>query len=319
MKRLTIPGSRLEVSEICLGTVGLGATIAPPDAFDLLDRYLELGGNILDSAKVYSDWIPGEPSRSEKTIGRWLKTRHNRDQIVLSTKGAHPQLETMQIPRLAPEDIVHDLDQSLASLQTDWIDLYWLHRDDPARPVQEILETLNLQVKAGKIRYFGASNWTLQRFQLAQEYARDHGIQGFVADQVMWNVAVVDPENIADKTCIVMNKALEQYHRTTGITAMPYTAQANGLFQRMLEGSLEQMNPNLRRPYPLAPNLERFQSIQQIMHESNLSLTQVVLGYLLSQPFTTIPIIGPRTIAQLEDSLSAAGVRLSNDQLEVLR
>ncbi len=318
MKRLELPGSRLEVSEICLGTVGLGATIALFDSYALLDRYLELGGNILDSAKVYSDWIPGEPSRSEKTIGRWLKARHNRDQVLLSTKGAHPQLETMQIPRLSPQDIVHDLEQSLASLQTDWIDLYWLHRDDPARPVQEILETLNLQVKAGKIRYFGASNWTFERFRLAQDYARDHGIQGFVADQVMWNVAVIDPSGIADKTTTMMSAALEQYHRTTGIAAMPYSAQANGLFQRMLEGSLEQMNPELRRPYPIAPNLERFQTIQQIMDESNLSLTQVVLGYLLSQPFTTIPIIGSRTIAQLEDSLSAAGVRLSNDQLEVL-
>jgi aryl-alcohol dehydrogenase-like predicted oxidoreductase len=319
MRRLEIPGSRLEVSEICLGTVGLGATVAPADAYALLDRYLEFGGNILDSAKVYSDWIPGEQSRSEKTIGRWMKARHNRDQILLSTKGAHPQLETMHLSRLAPEDIVHDLEQSLASLQTDWIDLYWLHRDDPARSVQEILETLNDQVKAGKIRYFGASNWTLPRFKMAQDYARDHGIQGFIADQVLWNVAVVDPENLVDKTCVVMSAALEEYHRTTGIAAMPYSAQANGLFQRMLEGRLEQMNPELRRPYPLAPNLERFQTIQQIMRESNLSLTQVVLGYLLSQPFTTIPIIGPRTLVQLEDSLSAAGVRLSNDQLEVLR
>jgi aryl-alcohol dehydrogenase-like predicted oxidoreductase len=318
MKRLELPGSTLEVSEICLGSVGFGATIAPPDAYALMDRFLELGGNVLDSANVYSDWIPGEKSRSEKTIGRWMKDRGNRDQIIISTKGAHPRLETMHISRLAPKDIVHDLEQSLASLQTDWIDLYWLHRDDPARSVQEILETLNLQVKAGKIRYFGASNWTYQRFKMAQDYARDHGIQGFVADQVMWNVAVVDPENLADKTCVVMSKALEDYHRSTGIATMPYTAQANGLFQRMLDGSLEQMNPELRRPYPLTPNLERFLNIQQIMRQSNLSLTQVVLGYLLSQPFTTVPIIGPRTIAQLEDSLSAAGVRLSNLQLEVL-
>ncbi len=319
MKRLRIPDSRLEVSEICLGTVGLGATIDLPSSFTMLDRYLDFGGNFLDSANVYSDWIPGEKSRSEKTIGRWLKARSNRDQVVLATKGAHPRLETMQLSRLAPEDIVHDLDQSLVSLQTDWIDLYWLHRDEPARPVQEILETLNLQVRAGKIRYFGASNWTLERFLLAQDYARDHGIQGFVADQVLWNVAVIDPENIADKTTTTKNTALEQYHHRTGIAAIPYSAQANGLFQRMLEGSLEQMNPDLRRPYPLMPNLERFQKIQQIMRESNLSLSQVVLGYLLSQPFPTIPIIGPRTISQLEDSLSAAGVWLSGDQLEVLR
>lgn len=318
MKRLRIPGSRLEVSEICLGTVGLGATIDVPSSFTMLDRYLDLGGNFLDSANVYSDWIPGEKSRSEKTIGRWLKARNNRDQIVLATKGAHPRLESMQLSRLAPEDIVHDLDQSLASLQTDWIDLYWLHRDDPSRPVPEILETLNLQVRAGKIRYFGASNWTFERFRLAQDHARDQGMQGFVADQVLWNVAVVDPEHIADKTTTTMNAALEHYHRSTGIAAIPYSAQANGLFQRLLEGSLEQMNPELRRPYPPAPNFERFQKIQQIMRESNLSLSQVVLGYLMSQPFITIPIIGPRTLAQLEDSLGAAGVRLSGDQLEVL-
>lgn len=318
MKRLEIPSSTLEVSEICLGTVGLGATIDLPSSFTMLDRYLELGGNFLDSANVYSDWIPGEKSRSEKTIGRWLKARNNRDQVVLATKGAHPRLETMHLSRLAPKDIVHDLDQSLTSLRTDWIDLYWLHRDDHTRSVQEILETLNLQVKAGKIRYFGASNWTFERLQLAQDYARDHGIQGFIADQVLWNVAVVDPENIADKTTTTMSAALEQYHRSTGIAAIPYSAQANGLFQRMLKGSLEQMNPELRRPYPLEPNLERFQNIQRVMRESNLSLSQVVLGYLLSQPFATIPIIGPRTFAQLEDSLGAAGVRLSGDQLEVL-
>ena len=319
MKRRHIPNSTLEVSEICLGTGGFGATTDLETSFAMLDRFVECGGNFLDTANVYSDWIPGEKSRSEKTIGKWLKARGNRQEIVLATKGAHPRLETMHISRMSEKEIVFDLDQSLESLQTDWIDLYWLHRDDPSRSVAEILETLNDQVKAGKIRFFGASNWTLERLRLAQDYATSHGIQGFVADSVLWNVAVVNVDDIADKTTTTMNATLEDYHRSTGLAAVPYTSQANGLFNKMLDGTLNQMDSNLRRPYPLAPNLERFKQIQNIMQESNLSLTQVVLGYLLSQPFVTIPIIGPRTLPQLEDSLSAAGVQLSNAQLEVLR
>lgn len=310
-----LPGTDLELSPICLGTGGFGGSIDRQTSFAMLDRFVELGGNFLDTAHVYSNWIPGEKSRSEKTIGLWLKDRQNRQNMVIGTKGAHPNLETMHQPRLSRAEIQIDLEESLGHLQSDWIDLYWLHRDDPTRPVEDILETLNLQVAAGKIRFFGASNWTLERLRLAQEYAAANGMRGFVADQVLWNAAVVDADAIPDKTTVVMDHALEQYHRTTGLAAMPYSAQANGLFQRLLTGSLEQMNPGLRAPYPLAANLERLKVIQKIERATNLTLSQIVLGFLTSQPFVTIPIVGPRTLEQLEDSLSAVGVHLAPEQL----
>ena len=280
-----------------------------------MDRFVELGGNLLDTAHVYSNWIPGEKSRSEKTIGLWLQSRQNRQNMIIGTKGAHPDLETMHLPRLSRSEIQRDLEESLEHLQTDWIDLYWLHRDDPTRPVEDILETLNDQVTAGRIRCFGASNWTLERLRLAQDYAAANGMRGFVADQVLWNAAVVDADAIPDKTTVVMDHALEQYHRATGLAAMPYSAQANGLFQRLLTGTLEQMNPVLRAQYPLAANLERLKVIQKIQQATGLTVTQVVLGFLTSQPFVTIPIVGPRTLEQLEDSLSAVNVHLSPEQL----
>ncbi len=313
-----IPNTKLEVSPISLGTVGFGNTINRQDAFGLLDYFVERGGNLLDTAHVYSNWLAGEKHMSEKTIGLWMKSCQNRQKIIVSTKGAHPKLETMQLGRLSRLEIQTDLEESLEHLQTDWIDLYWLHRDDPARPVEDILGTLNELVKRGTIRYFGASNWSLERLRLAQEYAVLHGIQGFVASQVMWSAAVIEPSAIPDQTMVVMDNDLIAYHNSTGLAAMPYSAQANGLFQRILSGSLEQMNPDARRPYPLAGNLERSRQIQRIQQTTNWTITQIVLNYLISQPFLTVPIVGCRTLQQLEDSLSALVVNSTVPLLELL-
>src|SRR5205085_396194 len=136
-------------------TVEFGANIPEAQAFTLLDAFVAAGGNFIDSALVYSDWHPGPRGSAETTIGRWLTERGNRDQIVLATKGAHPELKTMNISRLAPEDINGDVDKSLANLQIDQIDMYWLHRDDVNRPVSEIIDTLQNLVDSGKIRTYG--------------------------------------------------------------------------------------------------------------------------------------------------------------------
>ena len=162
----------LHPSPICLGTADLGSAVNRSDSFALLDAYLDLGGNFLDTAKVYADWLPGERSTSEKLLGEWMRLRRNRQRIVLATKGAHPDLATMHLPRLSRAEIEADLHASLRHLQTDIIDLYWLHRDDPARPVEDILATLQDAVRAGKIRYFGCSNWRVERIRLCQRLCR---------------------------------------------------------------------------------------------------------------------------------------------------
>src|SRR5512141_2562340 len=200
MRYIHIPGTDLNVSSICLGTGGMGSSLNRDDSFALLDAFAEQGGNFLDSAKVYADWLPIERSASERTIGRWMKARRKRDKIFVSTKGAHPDLRTMHIPRMSREEINADVQASLEHLQVEAIDLYWLHRDDPSRPAGEIIESLNEHVKAGRIRYLGCSNWVAARIQAAQAYATQHGLQSFVADQMMWSLAAIDPDKVPDKT-----------------------------------------------------------------------------------------------------------------------
>lgn len=318
MQTTLLPNTTLTVSQIALGTTGLGTTLDLNESYRLLDAYLDAGGNFIDTAAVYSDWVPGEKSRVEKLLGGWLAARNNRDKVIIGTKGGHPDLKTMNISRLSDADIEHDIHASLQFLRTNVIDLYWLHRDDRSRPVEAIIDTLNQHVKAGSIRYLGASNWTTARIRAANDYAQRSGLQGFVGNQMLWNVGVPDMNAIADKTTIAMDNEMWNYHRESGLAAIPYTAQAGGYFNKVAEGRLDPAS-HLARVYGGANNQRIAQQVQQIARSQGLTITQVVLGYLLSQPFVTVPIVGCKSMAQLQDSLAAADVILGKEAQEGLQ
>lgn len=315
MRAQKILNSNLVASVICLGTVNIGSTLDQKSSFALLDAYLEQGGNFIDSAKVYSDWLPGEKSSSEKMIGHWLKERKNRNQVIVATKGAHPELASMHLSRLTPKEIVSDISASLINLQTDFIDLYWLHRDDLNQPVSEIIDTLLAQVKLGRIRYFGCSNWCLERIKAAQDYAKQKGVAGFVANQPYWSLAEVNVNSLSDKTLVVLDQKTKQFHQESNLSAIPYSSQANGWFQKMATNTV---SPQLYKIYNNRISEERYNRVKALSAETNLTITQIVLGYLISQPFPTFPIIGARSVAMLNDSLSASNIRLTTAQMDFL-
>ncbi len=303
MRYTAIPNTDLVVSVISLGTGGAGANYDRAAAFALLDAFFEEGGNFVDTAHVYNDWIPGERSRSEKLLGAWmhLSGRRNRSGVLLATKGAHPDLAHMQVGRLSPAEIQADVEESLRFLQTETIDLYWLHRDDTTRPVEEIIDTLEAQAQAGKIRYYGCSNWRLERLQAAQLYSARRARSGFVGVQNLWSLAKpnLDVLRQRDATLAVMDDDLWQYHRQTGLAAIPYTSQANGLFQKMDTGGTARLPADLARLY-LSPETEgRYQRLKILSQQTGLTTTQIGLGWLTSQPFATCPVIGPQSLAQL--------------------
>jgi len=315
----TLPNTSLSVSPICLGTSELGSVVPEADAFRLLDAFVERGGNFLDTAAVYANWIPGERNVSEKTIGRWLRERGHRADVIVATKGAHPDLATMDVPRLSPAEIGADVEASLSHLQVDAIDLYYLHRDDLTRPVEEIMETLHDQVKAGKVRYVACSNWRADRIAAAQAHAAKHGFLGFVADQMLWNLAVVDSSAVAGQGVVVMDEVLYRLHAETGMAVVPFSSQAGGLFQKLASGGQDMVRLGLGRTYPLDKNLRRFERIQSLVTETGLTISQIVLGYLLSQPFATVPIVGCKTQAHLRDTMDAAAVTLTGEQVAFLQ
>ncbi|MBO9604661.1 MAG: aldo/keto reductase [Paenibacillaceae bacterium] len=310
MQTSLIPGTPLRPSVICLGAGGFGSNIAEADAFRLMDQFADGGGNFLNTANVYGDWVPGTKSLSEKAIGRWLRSRGNRDRTIVATKGAHPDLAAMHIPRVTRRDIVHDLEQSLAHLQTDYIDLYWLHRDDPNQPVEAIMDTLHEQIERGTIRAIGCSNWTLTRMEEANRYAASRGLMPFAASQKMWSLARPNEDNRSDPTMLVMRDEDVLYHRRTGIAAIPYSSQANGFFSGRYGRDVVPAKASVGSLYYNEDNFARLERTAVIAKRLSVAQTEVALGYLLSQPFPVFPIIGSRTPLQLEESMRAGDLRL---------
>lgn len=320
MNQVRLTNLDLTPSPLCLGTGNFGATIPQADAFTLMDTFVELGGNFLDTAHVYANWISTLPrSISEKTIGAWMKARGNRQQMIIGTKGAHPDLATMHIARLSPAEIVQDLNESLQHLQIDTIDLYWLHRDDPTRPVGEIVETLAAQVQAGKIRAFGCSNWSTARMQAALDYATTHACHGFVANQPMWSLAQPNPAAFGMPGLAAMDDAMFTFQAQSGWAAIPYTSQARGFFSKVATKGVAGLSDRDRQAYGNQENERRAALVQQLAAEYGATSAQIALAYLLCQPIKTIPVIGCRTVAQLQDSIGAAAIALPSSVIALLR
>jgi aryl-alcohol dehydrogenase-like predicted oxidoreductase len=317
---VVLPKTDLNVSNICLGTGGIGSSSVGEEAYDILNTFVELGGTFIDTAHNYGDWVPNiGKSASERTIGAWLKESGQRSSITLATKGGHFYFDTPNEPRLSKHDLEDDLNGSLEALQTDYIDLYWLHRDDRGRPVEDILATLNSFVAAGKIRYFGASNWKTHRLAEAQTYAASAGIDAFVADQPLWNAAILAGPPYGDPTTAWMDDERHLFHLDAGLATVPYQSQAYGLFQRMFEGTLDQMNSGFRGFYKPVETEARYKRMLEIMEQTGFTITQVTLSFLISQPFVTVPIVGCRTPAQVADSMTASTAKLTPEQLGYLQ
>lgn len=318
MKPLPLPGTGLTVSPLCLGGVPFGHTLTEPETFALLDRFVALGGNFIDTARIYSDWVPGEQGRSERILGDWLRARGHRSGLVLATKGAHPSFASPQIPRTSAAEIRADLEDSLRTLRTDVIDLYWLHRDDPARPVGHFIDLLNAFLREGKIRAFGASNWTAARLRAARDHARQSGQQGFAANQPFWCLGCAQSRPPAFTGYVKFDAAADHFHRESGLAVIPYTAQAGGFFSKLAL-------PPAQRPANLAghefhtpPNLAAGKIVLALAAARGVAPSAIVLAYLWSRPFPVVPIVGCHTAAQLEDSAAALPARLTAAELAQL-
>jgi aryl-alcohol dehydrogenase-like predicted oxidoreductase len=299
----------LYVSPLGMGTGEYGAGLPRESAKHQLDAFIDRGANFIDTAHIYSDWVPGEIARSEGVIGEWLRDRKCREKVVISTKGAHPRLDTMHIPRCSPGEIEQDMNGSLSRLGTDYIDLYFLHRDDPALPVALILDCLEKARKQGKIRYYGCSNWTLPRVKESEAYARQTGIAGFSCNQIKWSLAETNVENIQDKSLVLMDNAFYDWHKTCGMSVTAYSSTAGGWFAKLFRGN--PVSDQLKAQYENEINRAIFGIISEAASELSLSITAISLGYIMmGHPFSSVPLTSFNNDRQFEEGMHACEVKL---------
>lgn len=269
----------------------------------MLDHYYEIGGNCLDTAYVY---------RTEATVGRWIKLRGLRDQIVLIVKGAHT-------PECYPEALSRQLAESLDRLQTDYADLYLMHRDNPQVPVGEFVECLNGHLKAGRVLAFGGSNWTTERLQAANDYARAHGMVGFAVSSP--NLALAVWNEPMWSGCVAASDAASRaWYMQTQMPLFAWSSQASGFVTGRFrpEDRSDPALANVVRTWFNDANFQRLERVRELARRRAATVPQIGLAYVLSQPFPTFALIGPRTIEETRTSAEGLDVVLSPEELRWL-
>jgi aryl-alcohol dehydrogenase-like predicted oxidoreductase len=306
MRYVTLPGVAAPLSRLALGAVSFSPDDYPRAA-ELLDAFVEAGGTAIDTAHIYGR------GASERTLGRWLGERQNRAQVVLIDKGCHPIGSSG--PRVTPEVIHADLAESLDRLETEYVDLYLLHRDDERVPVGPLIEGLNHERNAGRIRAFGASNWRVERIVAANTYAAERELQGFVISSP--NLSLARPKEPMWPGCISATQADRDWHAAAQFPLLAWSSQAGGFLSgRFGPGDLS--NPDMVRVWYSDANFERLHRAVELGKRYGIGPLPIALAYVLGQPFSTIALIGPAKVAELNDSLQALQVDLNERELAYL-
>ncbi len=310
----TIRGIDKPISSLALGTAFFRLA-DKQRGFALLDDFVRLGGTVVDSGRSYGD--------SEAVIGQWLETRQARQDVVLVSKCAHGDAI---LPAHDFEQVVtRELGESLETLRTNHIDLYMLHRDNPVVPVGRIVERLNHEIERGAVSALGASNWTYARVDEANAYATQHGLHGFAV--VSNNLSLAVPVAPFYPNLVSTDPAGERWHEATGTPLLSWSSQARGFFTGRDEAAMraaaqgeaiDSENASTRRMvevYGTQDNLERLRRARELGAElGRVSAIQIALAWLLHKPFPLLPVVGPRTPAELASCVDACLISLSPAQ-----
>lgn len=314
---MTLNGTDLTVSRLCYGTNMLGWLLDQGKSNAILDTFADAGGNFIDTARSYGDWAPDAPvGASERAVGTWLK-RRNRDDFVIATKGGFFDLRVGDFRnRVTPDDIAADLAQSLDHLGLATIDLYFLHADNPEAPVEPIIDALIEHREAGRIRHFAASNWAAERITAANAYAASLGEPGFVASETFWGLAMPDVGAAAQQGYLHYYEGEYEGLHAAGLPIIAYAAQSGGYFTKLAAGGVTEP---LASRYANPANARRAAVAQALADKHGVSINEIVLSYLTSQPNQTVAIFGGSSPEQVSESLKADALTLSADELASLR
>lgn len=308
------PDGVVPLSRIVLGAGSFGSELSDELSFRMMDRYHEAGGRALDSGRIYMAWVHNGASKSERTVGRWLRKTGARKDMTVVTKGGHPEFRDLRRSRLAPECIEYDINTSLAVLDLDCVDIYFLHRDDERIPVSEIMDVMDQLVKDGLARSIGASNWSVARILEANHYAAQNGKTPFAVSQTQWNMAVCRREDLLDQTCLCMTRDEYAAYLAAGLPVMAYSAQAVGFFSKYLAGRQDAMSA--RAKVFLTPeNIARAERAGELCTRLDCTPAALCIAYIACNPLDGYAVIGNSSMEQMEESLAAAGLRLTADDI----
>ncbi len=310
MEKRKLGRSGLEIAPLVFGGNVFGWTVDEKGSFELLDQFLEQGFNCVDTADVYSKWKPGNKGgESEIIIGNWFKARGNRAKVVLASKCGMEMAPDKK--GLSKAYIVRAVEDSLKRLQTDYIDLYQSHRDDPETPVAETMEAHAQLVKAGKIRVVGASNYSAERLKASLAASAKAGIPRYETLQPNFSLCErADFEGAVQNLCVAEGVSVIPYYSlASGFLTGKYRSEADVADKARAAGVKKYLNPK---------GFGILKALDEVSARSNATQAQVALAWILHQPAIAAPIASATTKVQLADILKSTRVKLDKDALAML-
>ncbi|HTP20232.1 MAG TPA: aldo/keto reductase [Solirubrobacteraceae bacterium] len=299
--------SDLEVFPLCLGGNVFGWTADERQSFAVLDAYAQAGGNFIDSADSYSAFAPGNVGgESEAMLGKWVVARGNRDSVVLATKvGRKPDRKG-----LSRANILVAVEESLARLQTDYIDLYYAHADDPDTPLEETLRTFDELIRDGKVRYVAASNYSAERLDQALETSDSKSLARYIAVQPHYSLVERDH----------YEGALAELCERQGLSCVPYWALARGFLTGKYRPGATVDSPRAGQAsqYLDDHGIRVLEALDRVAAAHDSTVAAVALAWVAAQPGVAAPIASARNPEQLAEILPAAGLELNPDELREL-
>ena len=310
MRKIKFGQSDLEISPISFGGNVFGWTLDEKKSFEILDAMTESGINFIDTADTYSTWVPGnQGGESEIIIGKWLKHRRNRKDMVIATKLGGDMGNGKK--GLSPHYVEEAVEASLRRLGTDYIDLYQTHYDDPDTPVADTMEALDRLVKAGKVRHIGASNLTAERIEASNQYAEDNNLAPYISLQPLYNL--YDREKLEKEYLPLIEKS--------SLAVIPYYALASGFLSgkyRAEEDLKKSQRGGGMSKYLNERGWAILKAMDEVSAEINAPLAQIAIAWQLHKSYITAPIASATSDAQVKNLAAAAFLKLSTDQMDKL-
>jgi aryl-alcohol dehydrogenase-like predicted oxidoreductase len=310
MEQRALGKAGFSVAPLCFGGNVFGWTADEATSFKLLDAFVAGGGNFIDTADVYSRWVPGhEGGESEAIIGKWLKARGGRDKVVIATKTGAEMTTTDK--GLAPARVEKQIEASLKRLGTDYVDLYYSHRDDAETPMEEVLQTYDRLIKAGKVRAIGASNFSAERLKLALDMADQHDLPRYTVLQPLYNLYDREFEGALQDLCV-----------SEGVAVAPYYTLASGFLtgKYRAESDLSQSarGSKIGTNYLNDKGMKVLDAMDAVAGRLNVKLSQVAFAWLAAKPSVVAPIASATKPEQLQELLAAADLKLDAEAMAAL-
>ena len=300
--------SHIQVSKLCLGAVNFGTKVDKEHSFALLDAYCEAGGRFIDTANCYSTLYGGVGGESETVIGEWMKERGNREDLIIATKVG---FNTPDIgPGLSSELIGSEFERSLIRLRTEYVDLYYAHKDQREDPLDETLEKFNRLHRQGKLRAIGCSNYLAWRIEEARQISREHGWPEYCCVQQK-HTYLRPAAGTFDVTHPIASDDLMDYCREKrDVVILAYSPTLKGAYTRS--------DREIGAAYRGADSDARMAALKKVAADTGATPIQVVFAWMLSSDPFVLPLVTAGTIEQMNENLGSLDVTLSAEQMEFL-